>query len=82
MVSVKSSNSGHSFVIYLRVSTSNQGENGNGINAQERDIDIFLSHQNEPLIIKKFVEVESGGIMRDHNFKRQLLYVRKDQPNT
>ena len=62
MVSVKSSNSGLSFVLYLRVSTTKQGENGNGINAQERDIDIFLSHQDEPLVIKKFVEVESGKI--------------------
>ena len=61
MKSVNSSISGVSFVQYLRVSTTKQGENGNGIHAQERDIDIFLSHQNEPIILKKFVEVQSGG---------------------
>ena len=77
MVSVKSSNSGLSFVLYLRVSTTKQGENGNGINAQERDIDIFLSHQDEPLVIKKFVEVESGKIDERPQLQKAIALCKK-----
>jgi len=49
------------FVLYLRVSTTKQGEDGNGIAAQERDLKIFLGHQENPEVVQRFVEVESGA---------------------
>ena len=50
------------FVLYLRISTAKGGGvNSNGIHAQERDINLFLSSQHQPEVIGKFVEVESGA---------------------
>ena len=49
------------YVVLLRVSTQKQGSTGNGIEAQRRDINLFLSHQNEAKVIAELVEVESGA---------------------
>lgn len=50
------------FALYLRISTAKGGGvNSNGIHAQERDINLFLSSQHQPEVIGKFVEVESGA---------------------
>ena len=58
MATVKS----QKFVLYLRISTAKGGGvNSNGIHAQERDINLFLSSQHQPEVIGKFVEVESGA---------------------
>ena len=49
------------FVVLLRVSTTKQGIDGNGINAQRRDIKLFLDQQDNPRVVKEFVEVISGA---------------------
>ena len=49
------------FVVLLRVSTTKQGIDGNGINAQRRDIQLFLDQQDNPRVVKEFVEVISGA---------------------
>jgi len=56
MANVKTSN----FVVLLRVSTTKQGSDGNGIAAQRRDIDLFLKQHENPKIITEYVEVISG----------------------
>lgn len=61
MVDVKSTDNDQKFVLYLRVSTHKQGRHGNGMEAQERDISIFLSSQQNPKIMGRFIEVESGA---------------------
>jgi DNA invertase Pin-like site-specific DNA recombinase len=50
------------FVIYKRVSTKDQGRSGLGLDAQERDIRLFLdNYAEEPFeIAGDFTEVESG----------------------
>ena len=50
------------YVTYKRVSTKEQGKSGLGLDAQERDISIFLeSYSTSPWeIIGSFVEVQSG----------------------
>jgi len=56
MVNVKSTK----YVSYLRVSSRSQGSTGLGIEAQRRDINLYLnSHECE--IVEEFVEVMSGG---------------------
>ena len=55
-------NSTPQFVRYLRVSTQKQGIDGNGMAAQERDIDIFLRGQKDPEVIGTFCEVQSGAV--------------------
>jgi len=49
------------YVVLLRVSTQKQSSTGNGIEAQRRDINLFLQHQNNPQVVTELVEVESGA---------------------
>ena len=65
------------FVLYLRVSTGKQGIDGNGIHAQERDIQIFLNSQKNYDIIGKFVEVESGANSNRPELNKALELCRK-----
>lgn len=52
------------YVVYLRVSTKEQGKSGLGLEAQERDIEIFLErHPGE--VLNTFTDVESGAAMAD-----------------
>lgn len=50
------------FVVYRRVSTKDQGIDGLGMEAQDRDIDLFLSTYAEvPYeVLAEFIEVQSG----------------------
>lgn len=49
------------FVVLLRVSTTKQGGDGNGIGAQRRDINLFLQQQENPRVVAEYVEVVSGA---------------------
>jgi DNA invertase Pin-like site-specific DNA recombinase len=49
------------YVVLLRVSTQKQSSTGNGIEAQRRDINLFLQHQLNPQVVTELVEVESGA---------------------
>jgi len=48
-----------SFVSYLRVSTTGQGESGLGIEAQRSAVQSFINSSRAELV-REFVEVESG----------------------
>lgn len=50
------------FVIYTRVSTKEQGKSGLGLEAQERDIQVFFDHyvSEQYEVIGRFCDVESG----------------------
>ena len=50
------------YVLYLRVSSAEQGKSGLGLEAQERDIELFLANYAETpySVVERFVEVHSG----------------------
>lgn len=54
-------------VIYHRVSTKRQGESGLGLEAQQRDTDLFLSHYaTDHEVLETFIDVRSGkGSLND-----------------
>lgn len=50
------------YVLYFRVSTQEQGKSGLGLEAQERDVKLFLQNYAETpyKVLEQFVEVHSG----------------------
>lgn len=67
------------YVVYFRVSTADQGRSGLGIEAQERDVALFLDgFSEEPWeVIATFREVQSGGDDSRPALADALALVRK-----
>lgn len=67
------------YVVYLRVSTEDQGRSGLGLAAQERDVALFLENfSEEPWeVAGRFLEVESGGDDDRPELAKALALVRK-----
>ena len=64
------------FVVLLRVSTAKQGAEGLGIDAQKRDIDLFLKQQENPEVVAELVEVESGAAKEREVLEQALTLCR------
>ncbi|WP_318433395.1 recombinase family protein [Photobacterium leiognathi] len=57
------------FVIYYRVSTKRQGESGLGLEAQQRDVALYLdSYADNYDVLDEFTDVESGGYSDRPNY--------------
>lgn len=67
------------YVVYTRVSTEDQGKSGLGLEAQERDITIFLDNfSEEPWeIIGEYRDVQSGGDDDRPELAKALALVRQ-----
>lgn len=68
------------FVVYRRVSTKRQGESGLGLDAQDRDIDLFLnSYAEVPFeVVATFTDVLSGATADRPELARALDMARKE----
>jgi DNA invertase Pin-like site-specific DNA recombinase len=51
---------GEQFITYVRVSTRKQGRSGLGLEAQQRDLSLYLDQVGDAEVIAAFQEVESG----------------------
>jgi DNA invertase Pin-like site-specific DNA recombinase len=69
------------FVIYTRVSTKSQGDSGLGLEAQERDIRLYLDNYAEEHheIIGSFCDVESGTKADRLQLQEALELVRQNK---
>ena len=67
------------YVIYYRVSTKRQGESGLGLEAQERDIALFLDNYSDiPFeVIGTFTDVETGKHADRPEFEKALELARQ-----
>ncbi|HIF9077171.1 TPA: recombinase family protein [Photobacterium damselae] len=67
------------YVIYYRVSTKGQGESGLGLEAQQRDIELFLSSQSQPDVIGIFTDIESGTKNDRDQYQQALRLAKKNR---
>ena len=66
------------YVLYLRISTSKSGGlDSNGIAAQERDLNLFLSVQKNVEVIGKFIDVMSGAKSERPELQKALDICKK-----
>jgi DNA invertase Pin-like site-specific DNA recombinase len=67
------------YVVYKRVSTEDQGKSGHGLEAQQRDIDIFLERFSDvPFeVAGQFQDVQSGADNDRPELAKALDLVRK-----
>lgn len=68
------------YVIYRRVSTDGQGKSGLGLEAQDRDIRLFLEgYSDQPFeVVAEFTEVASGSDDRRPELTKALDMARKN----
>jgi len=68
-----------SYVIYTRVSTADQGKSGLGLEAQERDIELYLSNYSEVpySVVGRFQDVLSGNTDDRPELAKALEMARK-----
>lgn len=67
------------YVIYKRVSTDEQGRSGLGMEAQQRDIDVFLNDYSETPyeVLASFQDILSGGDANRPELQKALSLVRE-----
>ena len=69
------------FVLYYRVSTKRQGKSGNGLEAQKRDIQLFLdTHTEEPFeILGEYQDIESGRSDDRSELQKAIALCKKEK---
>ena len=78
MVTCISQSTTTKFVIYKRISVAKSGGvDSNGIAAQQRDIDLYLSTQNNAEVIGTFTDVMSGAKSDRPELTKALELCRK-----
>jgi DNA invertase Pin-like site-specific DNA recombinase len=70
------------YITYKRVSTKKQGDSGLGLEAQERDLDLYFSHyaKGDYELIGEFIDIESGKAGTDRpEFDQAVALARKEK---
>lgn len=69
------------YVTYCRVSTKKQGDSGLGLEAQQRDILLFLdNYSGKPYeVIAEFIEIESGSNSERKDLHQAIALARKEK---
>jgi DNA invertase Pin-like site-specific DNA recombinase len=69
------------FVVYTRVSTADQGRSGLGLEAQERDVQVFFdSYAETPFeVIERFCDVESGSKADRPELGKAIAQTKKER---
>ena len=67
------------YVLYFRVSTQKQGRSGLGLDAQKRDIDLYLENYSEQPyeILGTFTDIQSGADNDRPELKRAIKLAKK-----
>ena len=78
MVTCNSQSTTTKFVIYKRISVAKSGGvDSNGVAAQQRDIDLYLSSQQDAEVIGTFTDVMSGAKSDRPELTKALELCRK-----
>ena len=69
------------FVLYYRVSTKRQGKSGNGLEAQKRDIQLFLdTHTEETFeVLGEYQDIESGRSDDRSELQKAIALCKKEK---
>jgi len=69
------------FVLYVRVSTKRQGKTGNGLEAQKRDIQLFLdNYAEEPFeVLAEYQDIESGRYDDRTELQKAIALCKKEK---
>ena len=69
------------FVLYVRVSTKRQGKTGNGLEAQKRDIQLFLdNYAEEPFeVVAEYQDIESGRYDDRSELQKAIALCKKEK---
>lgn len=68
------------FVVYRRVSTRKQGDSGLGLEAQDRDINLYLeNYAGDYQVIETFTDVASGANSERPELKKAISMARKQK---
>ncbi|EGR1425132.1 recombinase family protein [Vibrio vulnificus] len=67
------------YVVYYRVSTQKQGKSGLGLEAQKRDVDIFLNNYSErPYeVVAEYTDIESGTKDDREQYQKAISMAKK-----
>ena len=67
------------YILYLRISTQGQQKSGLGLEAQKRDIDLYLENYSEQPyeILGTFTDVQSGGDNNRPELKKAIELAKK-----
>ena len=70
------------YVLYMRISTAKSwGVDSNGIAAQQRDLNLYLSTIQQPEVVGTFIDVMSGAKSERPELKKALDLCRKKSCN-
>lgn len=68
------------FVVYRRVSTQKQGDSGLGLEAQDRDINLYLeNYAGEYAVIESFTDVASGANGDRPELQKAIKLAKKER---